>query len=148
MQVTGYGFIGLIILGVLFGELFLGTYAIQLAVPEATWDFCHLNNGFLLLHLNLLMAPLVSKTWRVWRKIKKAETRLLKLWDHSATKMTVVQLVACVCLFVAHMCVLWQDQHPHLRRRQCFEFSDEDVGLGVTSRFFYLGQVLLLLAHT
>lgn len=105
VQAVGYGFIHLVILGVLFGECYLGLYAIQIAVPDANnFTLCHVMTGFLLLHLHTLMAPLVSKTWRVWRKIRHAETRRLKLWDHTASKMTMLQIVVFVSFFIAHLC--------------------------------------------
>ena len=44
--------------------------------------------GLLLLHLNMLHAPLTYKLWRVSYKIRHAETRLLKIWDGLAVKTT------------------------------------------------------------
>ena len=67
------------------------------------WVYCHLETGSLLLHVNLLHAPLTSKLWRVSHKIRRAETRMLKIWDGAAVQFTAVQLAACITLFIAHL---------------------------------------------
>ena len=53
-------------------------------VITVTWAYCHVQRSLLLLTLSLLTIPLMAKSWRVWRKIRTAETHKLHLWDSSA----------------------------------------------------------------
>ena len=149
VQAMGYGFMVSLVLGVLLGEVFLCLHAFQLAEPDVTdMAFCHLETGILLLHINMLHAPLMAKLWRVFFKIRRAETRMLKIWDGEAVQMTGLQLAAAIVLFVAHLVtVSSSDGNMHHERQGCFEASrSEDVNTLNTERWFYGGQLLLLTA--
>ena len=85
VQAMGYAFVAILVFGSCLGEVFLILVGIQMASPNSTtWALCHVETGLLLLHLNMLHAPLTSKLWRVSFKIRRAETRLLKIWDGTA----------------------------------------------------------------
>ena len=110
MREVGLSFAAILLAGTLCGQAFLGLHASQhlyllddSEAPGESWLRCHLMTGLLILHLNLLTAPITSKVWRVWRKIRKAETERLSLWDRPAIRLTLLQLTLAVSLFALHL---------------------------------------------
>ncbi|KAL1503229.1 hypothetical protein AB1Y20_011285 [Prymnesium parvum] len=142
VQAMGYGFLVILVIGALLGQAYLILVAIQIYDRAVTnWLLCHLQTGLLLLHINLLHAPLASKLWRVSFKIHRAETRLLKIWDGMAVQLTCWQLLACVTLFIAHLWTISGNSSVG-ERSKCFE--SQDVSIVDVEQWFYAGQVLLI----
>ena len=110
---TGLSFLVYLLIGALCGQgMVLATSHQYLQIGLAdevdseevfTWADCHAQAWLLLLHLELHAAPLAAKMWRVWYKIRTAETRQLQLWDTSAQRWSHVQIFAFACLVVAHV---------------------------------------------
>ena len=68
-------------------------------LATVTWADCHAQQALLLLHLALIAIPLMAKLWRVWCKIREAETHKLHLWDPPARRLALRQSLV-LCAFV------------------------------------------------
>ena len=115
---AGLGFLLCLITGGLCGQGLLIAHSAQLYRIGAndwptdvdgsvltTWTQCHVQPTLLFLHLGLHAAPLSAVLWRVWFKIRTAETRRLNLWDGLAQRICSLQLTLLIALVIAHYAV-------------------------------------------
>ena len=116
VRFAGVGFLVCLLLGALCGQGMLMAQSWQYyQVGEhhrededgnpliTTWLQCKLQPLLLLLHLELHAAPLSAKLWRIWIKIRRAETRQLQLWDVAGQRIALSQLLLLVILMVVHL---------------------------------------------
>jgi len=113
---VGLGFLIYLILGGICGQGLLLAYSIQIyefgigswmldengSPLMSSWAQCHVQPTLLFLHLGLHAAPLSAKLWRVWYKIRTAETRRLHLWDQHAQRLAYMQLLLLVGTMIGH----------------------------------------------
>ena len=119
----GLGFLIYLILGGICGQGLLLAYSIQIyefgvgswtldddGLPlMSSWAHCHVQPTLLFLHLGLHAAPLSAKLWRVWYKIRTAETRRLHLWDHHAQRLASFQLLVLLGTIIGHWVLATED---------------------------------------
>ena len=87
VRILGVSFLAYLLVGCLVGQGFLlahaqesYTQATQAASSTmSTWAECHTQTMLPLLFFSLLSAPLMAKLWRMWSKIRGAETHQLQL---------------------------------------------------------------------
>ena len=111
VRTTGLGFLVYLLLGALCGQAYLVVHAEQIYQVglarddsfQSTWTQCHAQGTLLVLHLAFYIAPLSAKLWRVFFKIRTAETHRLQLWDVQARKIAAVQLLLNAVVQVAHL---------------------------------------------
>ena len=119
---AGLGFLLYLLTGGLCGQGLLIAHSAQLYRIGAndwptdadgslltTWTQCHAQPTLLFLHLGLHAAPLSAILWRVWFKIRTAETRRLNLWDRIAQRICLLQLILLIALVIAHYVVAASD---------------------------------------
>ena len=102
VRAVGVSFLVYLLVGSLCGQGFLlsharesHTLAIRLASDDrsagyeltTTWAQCHTQSTLLIMYLMLYSAPMTAKLWRVWSKIRNADTYRLELWDGRARQI-------------------------------------------------------------
>ena len=150
---VGLSFLVYLLFGCLCGQGFLLSHANTnlrnsgLDAYEATgivivsWSDCHSQSMLLILHLSFLAIPLMEKVWRVWRKIRKAETHKLHLWDATARCISLAQSAVMLSLIFSHLLYSLQDVNAWDGRSSCVDEAREDV---VVERVLYSAEVMWL----
>ena len=83
------------------------TLAIRLASDDrsagyeltTTWAQCHTQSTLLIMYLMLYSAPMTAKLWRVWSKIRNADTYRLELWDGRARRSRCCSWARSACCY-------------------------------------------------
>ena len=149
---TGLGFLVYLLLGALSGQGMLMAhswelYRIGINAPELedrtkvhTWAQCHAQSFFLLIHIELHAAPLSAKVWRVWAKVRAAETQKLQLWDRTAQRIALIQILTFLLTIFAHI-VVAAPGYDDAMRENCVEDGDpiED-----RERYFYFIEAVIM----
>ena len=156
---AGVSFLAYLLVGGICGQGFLLSHALEthrlaltlssaaaaaLTDHETTWLDCHAQASLLILHLMLFTAPLMAKLWRVWSKIRTAETHQLQLWDATARRIARLQCGTTALLLAVHLSYsASEDYRGNAPRDTCL---GESAPVHEVERALYTAETLLVLA--
>lgn len=138
----GHGFLKFVCFGALAGQSFLVMHSLQYLVG---FEFllCHVQFLLLLLHGHLMLAPVLAKLFRLFWKIRRAESRpeRLVLWDTTAKRITNLLLALAVTLMAVQLIVIGETGRSG-QRDGCV---DRQASLDTVEQFFFYAHGFLLL---
>lgn len=156
---VGLTFLCYLVVGAMCGQGFLishgvealrvsqSTLFIEHGITTVTWADCHAQSALLVSMLAMLAIPLMAKSWRVYSKIRTAETHRLHLWDATAQRLTALQLFVIVGLVIGHLIWSSYDNAWDETRTDCVDETQSGDRSGDTAtveRYLYFTQTLII----